>query len=408
MKLATILGALSMGAAITAMAVTNKPNEIRCHPEPHSFNFTNALKYPSPPPEAQLTTGNQSKKDLDMPRMVPYPDSNNFEWWYFHAFNPANVKESIAITFVVGSNMTTPTEYTNPGIVSNFVLLSYNTAKGEQNSVVLTPEPGNAGQATVVSFDGCAISTEGDWSGTGARFFNAEGSIGSSPKQFTVEINAPRHSIHGRLFFNATAPPHLPCTADIYASNQTLQALSNIGYTNALPDASVNTDFTFNSRSASRHLSFRGAGYHDHVWGDLPFRQSVRTMFTGHIRAGPYAIVWRYSTSIEKELFASGYVAKDGVITYVDCIETSEEKGVKAAIHVETDEASMSVQFLLDDGKVIKLAAKKSNRVQGVKGQTGEEMWTGDVEVLFGDAGVVGGEERVNGTGLFWEFRLHN
>jgi len=92
---------------------------------------------------------------------------------------------------------------------------------------------------------------------------------------------------------------------------------TDVGWANAQPDAVAEADFTVNGTS----LSFKGVGYHDKNWGDIPFWEAVQSWYWGHARLGPYSLVWFDTQARDGKEYYSGYVTKDGKIIEGSCAD---------------------------------------------------------------------------------------
>lgn len=101
----------------------------------------------------------------------------------------------------------------------------------------------------------------------------------------------------------------------------TEEIMPHIGWSNAIPDAKVNVELTFDGTDT---VTFDdGIGYHDKNWGDRPFFESAAQWYWGHGRIGPYSVVFLDSLDITGREYAAGYVTEDGRVLQVSCTPTS-------------------------------------------------------------------------------------
>lgn len=83
-------------------------------------------------------------------------------------------------------------------------------------------------------------------------------------KRYSVSVDLPRFGINGKLDINTVVPSHYPCSLHA-KEGETLEMMSNIGWTDLVPDANASAAFTYNDRSVNQKVNFiNGIGYHDH------------------------------------------------------------------------------------------------------------------------------------------------
>lgn len=97
--------------------------------------------------------------------------------------------------------------------------------------------------------------------------------------------------------------------------------MPHVGWSNAIPDATVSVDLIFNGTDT---VAFDdGIGYHDKNWGDQALWDSTSQWYWGHGRLGPYSIVFLDSLDRTAKEYATGYVTENGRVMEVSCAPTS-------------------------------------------------------------------------------------
>lgn len=244
-------------------------------------------------------TYNCTAGGLDGPKVKPV-NSTTFEWWYFDAVS-ANISSgdlsSVVVVFYTASPDGFPTSDNDSTILDTSITGSF--ADGTPFSFYAFPA-----EAT--------ISTEGDGSaGEWGGYADWDGI--TNPKRWVVKFNDSDYGISGEMVLQSNAPPHLPCGPVQEGGTEVL--MPHIGWSNAVPDAVAEVNFTINGTQ----LAFKGPGYHDQNWGDQPFFSSVDSWYWGHSHLGPYSIVWFDARDIAGVEYFSSYVAKDGQMITGSC-----------------------------------------------------------------------------------------
>ncbi|KZO94777.1 hypothetical protein CALVIDRAFT_483902 [Calocera viscosa TUFC12733] len=90
-----------------------------------------------------------------------------------------------------------------------------------------------------------------------------------------------------------------------------------------LSSYTVTLDDTANELSGTIQLnsqiSYTGVGYHDTNWGDQAFSDDIGSWYWGHVRFGPYSMVWfdlLDNTGVEHQLV---YLAENGAVVANSC-----------------------------------------------------------------------------------------
>lgn len=97
--------------------------------------------------------------------------------------------------------------------------------------------------------------------------------------------------------------------------------MPHLGWSSAVPDATVSVDLLFNGTDA---VSFNdGIGYHDKTWGDQAFSESVSQWYRGHGRLGPYSVVVFDSLDVNDRKYNAGFVTDNSRVLEVSCTRTS-------------------------------------------------------------------------------------
>ncbi|KAF7308243.1 hypothetical protein HMN09_00672200 [Mycena chlorophos] len=238
-----------------------------------------------------------SSGGIDGPKVAPITNST-FQWWYFDVVS------------------------TEPGDHSYFVGVFYTTAPPAfpllSASDLVTPihlsgaySNGTLWSASTMA-NGATISVKGDtvsgvWNDSGMSW------SASSASQYLITIDAPTLGITGTITFNGIAPAHLPCGAP--TNGATMLQFPQLGWTNAIPDADAVVDFQVNGES----VVFKGSGYHDQNWSNVPLVTHVQSWYWGHGRVGPYSIVWFDGLDLNGTEHVSAYVAQDNKISFASC-----------------------------------------------------------------------------------------
>jgi hypothetical protein len=121
--------------------------------------------------------------------------------------------------------------------------------------------------------------------------------------------------------------------------------MTNIGWTNAIPDgeASVYVEQVGRSRSAQVNIT-AGYGYHDHMWSNQSFERSVKHWYKGHGRAGRYSFVWLYSEDYKGQTYSNIAVSELGGSDHV-ASSNSHKPGEKKPLTIHVDKDSMMLEL---------------------------------------------------------------
>lgn len=179
---------------------------------------------------------------LDGPQLSGI-NSTSWDWWYFDAISP-DLKTSICIIFFTAPSTGFPFVDPLDGVTS--VGVFYSLPNGTIGFRFI-----NADEAIVITV---ADGSSGNFSGTGARWFGA-----SDLSKYNVTINSPASGVVGTFTLTSKAPAHYPCGPA--EAGQNMMVGTNIGWSNAIPDAVGVVDFQIGGSA----LVFTGVGYHDKV-----------------------------------------------------------------------------------------------------------------------------------------------
>lgn len=191
--------------------------------------------------------------------------------------------------------------------------------------------------------------------------------------------------------------------------------LPDVGWSNAIPDASATVSLTFTSPSPSGTTPNTtttleiadGLGYHDKNWGDKPFLQSTSQWYWGHARLGPYSLVWFDTFGVgptnETEYF-SGYVAANGSILASSCLANAvvvRPWGTNSAFPPTVlTGVPQGLEVVFDLGEVGILSANVTTGALAITPQGGYARTLGHL------VGGVEGGEVYEGRTLFEQFDL--
>ncbi|EJU01401.1 hypothetical protein DACRYDRAFT_107953 [Dacryopinax primogenitus] len=109
------------------------------------------------------------------------------------------------------------------------------------------------------------------------------------------------------------SPNHAPCGPA--QDGASLLIIPHLGRANAIPDATAHVDLNINGKP----FKFKGVGYHDSNFGDVPLDDVLGTWYWGHARVGPYSLVWFDTLDKQGMEHQSGYAIKDGVVLGESC-----------------------------------------------------------------------------------------
>lgn len=206
---------------------------------PTNLNFIPAAAVNS----SVFTQFTSSLAGLDSPKQSAI-NSTVWDWWYFDVVGTDHLTSIIVLFslglntgFIGGSTTIVPTVSIS-GTFPNGTGYEYSASAAGGATVTTSPEGG----------------ASGNWIGTG---FSWVGSADMS--RYVITINAPAAGISGTITLHSKAPPHYPCGPNVVGSN--LAISSNIGWANAIPDATTMVDL----QVGDTHLCYTGVGYHDKV-----------------------------------------------------------------------------------------------------------------------------------------------
>ncbi|KAF2871673.1 hypothetical protein BDV95DRAFT_607091 [Massariosphaeria phaeospora] len=341
---------------------------------------------------------NSFKLLLDNPYVRPAPNRDSFEYWGFDAVNPNNINESVVVMFYLAHNLSLP-HRTTASLVSVDVWLNF--GDGTSAPVVMDAQPDFRGIATVTI---APLMILGDWDSTGAAF---TGTISAMDGRSLYEINIdnPEAGLRGTLRLQSEGPPHLPCTSNLTKTDASLEAISHVGWTNEVPDADAVATFSLNSSltgNVEKTLQFTGGfGYHDHLFGDVPLRKSVKDWYSGHARFGPYSVVWLKIISWDGKGQFNFQLSRNGRDLFTTCSKfnsssaTLPTDGDWKIVNdwYEADKVGMEIQTVeLDRVSAMTFNIYKTKLVASNKEMS---AWTGNVvtvtetEVTYRGAGML-------------------
>ena len=249
---------------------------------------------------------------LDWPK-ISLINSSVYDWWYFDAVTP-DLEASLQIIFFLASETAFPLILGDPSAVSVVVFASF--PNGTSNEFVTV-----ASEAQVASggFLGDAVAV--NYTQANASFVGTPGLT-----SYQVSLNwLDSWGIVVNLAFESLAPAHYPCSLN-WNPGQNLEIFPNLGWSNAMPLASVTGDFFFTTgkttngvRDLHRQKFLPGStGYHDKNWGAVPFYKSVHTWWWGRTSLGPFSIVFFYGLDVNMKVHAASYVYNTENGQYID------------------------------------------------------------------------------------------
>ncbi|CAG9984563.1 unnamed protein product [Clonostachys byssicola] len=240
---------------------------------------------------AEYVSGNSA---VDAPKLSAY-NSTVFDWWYFDAIS-SDLTQGLFLTFnlalatgVSGGNNESIPFASIYGIWPNQTLYLYSVPG---TSAVVESSPNQA--------------TRGTWEGTGFSWV-------ASPDMETYTVTINSTYISGTLSFESKAPAHYPCGAVEPGSD--LVVAPSVGWTNAVPDADASVSLSVGGTA----VEWSGIGYHDKNWGTEFFGSTFNSWYWGHVRIGPYSVVWFSVLAPGDRQYLSGYVAKDREVINASC-----------------------------------------------------------------------------------------
>lgn len=81
---------------------------------------------------------------LDKPRVMPQPNTTSWSKWHFDAVNQNNFNESVAFTFILGTEEALPEEGSKTGLVT--VKINFSFADGTTKEVKIDSGEGESGK----------------------------------------------------------------------------------------------------------------------------------------------------------------------------------------------------------------------------------------------------------------------
>lgn len=173
-------------------------------PAPEIFTYPNELS--AGPVNAQFhVTPDTAYLPLDHPRVSPRPNQTSFDWWWFSAYNPANLNESLVVKFYLATNASFPLRATTTDAVSVDVFVGF--ADGSAAPVMIEAKPADftpKGQAVVnVEPRPAGGRVAGDWQTTGLTFREVDDG-------FEVRVDAGWMGLTGSMKLKTvSSSPHL-------------------------------------------------------------------------------------------------------------------------------------------------------------------------------------------------------
>jgi hypothetical protein len=151
--------------------------------------------------------------------------------------------------------------------------------------------------------------------------------------------------------------------------------MTNIGWTNAIPDgeASVYVEQVGRSRSAQVNIT-AGYGYHDHMWSNQSFERSVKHWYKGHGRAGRYSFVWLYSEDYKGQTYSNIAVSELGGSDHV-ASSNSHKPGEKKPLTIHVDKDSMMLELHIPGFP--RFGDINVQKTRGIDSRGPADKWTG-------------------------------
>ncbi|CAH0023593.1 unnamed protein product [Clonostachys rhizophaga] len=217
------------------------------------------------PAMAEYVSGDPA---VDAPKLSAY-NSAVFDWWYFDAIS-ADLTQGLFLTFNLA--------------------LATGVSGGNNESIPFAS----------------IYATRGTWEGTGFSWV-------ASPdmESYTITINSTY--VSGTHSFESKAPAHYPCGPVEPGSD--LVVAPSVGWINTLPDADASVSLSVGGTA----VDWSGIGYHDKNWGTEFFGSTFNSWYWGHVRVGPYSLVWFSVPAPGDRQYLSSYVAKDREVLSASC-----------------------------------------------------------------------------------------
>ncbi|KAI3390364.1 hypothetical protein diail_9946 [Diaporthe ilicicola] len=267
--------------------------------------------------DVEFTTGLDSY--LDGPKLTEPANGTTFEWWYFDAVSSSSNASIVVVLYNNGPDGFLNTYFDGPFSLSI-------TGAFPNGSLIDRQVPATG---AVIKTDRSGISAE--WKDAGVSFTGSNLARGGVTYSLTVD-SPDLLGVRGNMTWRSLAPPHYPCSMcgsrvgplgchsmDKLGAEE--EVMPHIGWSNAIPDATVSVELTFNGTDTV--FFDDGIGYHDKNWGDQPLPMSAVQWYWGHGRVGPYSIVLFDSLDATGREYTGGYVAEDGRVLEVSCTAAS-------------------------------------------------------------------------------------
>ncbi|KAF3059583.1 hypothetical protein GL218_04529 [Daldinia childiae] len=244
---------------------------------------------------------------FDQQKILPYPNSTSFDWWYFDALSTSSDNESIVINFLEAGDYAV-----TPQISGSLII-----------SIVGTFENGTSYSYGGLALYGANITTNDEsitsqWKGPGMNMaFEGYLDLKYNRISYNVTLDYPAVGISGSLLLLARAPPRYPCDPNV--PGVTEEVSPGLGWANVVPDADATLDLTI----GGEHIRFTGNGYHDKNWADRPFTELLDFWYWGRARVGPYSLVWFDLKAPDGGHHQSGYISNDGEDISISCTDAS-------------------------------------------------------------------------------------
>jgi hypothetical protein len=242
-----------------------------------------------------------------------------------------------------------------------------------------------------------SFATSANFESSGFSFNGTD--LGHGKIKYVVTIDTPGLGVTGTVTLEADAPARYPCGLD--RPGQVEEAFPGVFWDTPIPDAVSEVDLRVNGTK----VSFKGVGYHDKNWGEVPFVSTLAWTYWGHARLGPYALTWSQAQDSAGVEHYSGYVAKDGKVLVSSCASESvvvRPWGANSEFppKIGTGVAQgLEVLFDLDDGRTFWANLTTTNVA------VNETVYT---RTLGTGTGGLGGfnQETYKGAALFESFKL--
>ncbi|KAJ6095217.1 hypothetical protein N7486_005963 [Penicillium sp. IBT 16267x] len=237
-------------------------------------------------PSRNTTLSKQSILSLDTPQ-ISKVTATSFDWWYFDAVSTTTPAESLTIILFTSAASAFPWLDSSESVLSAYLWAAFANGSVFQEYVpakLAVVEEGEAGM----------------WDGSGFRWVS-----GDKYSAYSVVVESEEMGVYGRFTLDSDG-------------TSTLEIVPNIGWASLVPDAVGNVDMSIQGST----LSFKGRGYHDKNWSNLPFPESIQSWYWGHGRVGIYSIVWFSAIATDNSTYVSSYVARDDQVLASLCDTT--------------------------------------------------------------------------------------